>query len=92
MLANYAAQTALHAVVLSSYSRDRDLVTGAIDAAGVQRGFTVFRHGVLEICYGIPTVHGTKCHVVCNDSVNFTPTNTLPMSVRCAEGLTWLEN
>lgn len=93
MLANYATQTTLYATILSGYERDRELVTGAIDAAGVQRGFAIIQHGVLKICYGAPYTRGTTCHTVhpvCDHLVITARTNAL--SVQCAEGLIWLEN
>ncbi|KAN0080030.1 hypothetical protein V8E55_009596 [Tylopilus felleus] len=81
---------ALHASVLSVFARNRDVVTSTIDAAGVQRGFTVVQQGVLDICSGIPTVYGTTCNTVSNDLATFTPAST--PSTQCVEGLTWLEN
>ncbi|KAF8556731.1 hypothetical protein OG21DRAFT_550318 [Imleria badia] len=89
VLANYAAQATLHTMILSGYARSRVLVTSAINAAGVQRSFTVVQNDVLEICSGIPTVYGTTCHTVYNGSAISTPTST---GMQCAEGLTWLEN
>ncbi|KAF8130320.1 hypothetical protein EV363DRAFT_246996 [Boletus edulis] len=91
MLANVATQTTLHSIILSHFSRNRELVTSTIDAAGVQRGFAVVQNDVMEICSGVPLVRGTACYTVYNGSAISTPTST-NASVQCAEGLIWLEN
>ena len=79
-------------MILSSYTQSRVLVTSAINAAGVERGFAVVQHGVLEICSGLPTTHATTCHIVYNGSATPVSTPTSTLSMQCAEGLTWLEN
>lgn len=68
-LANGAAQTTIQTIALSMSARGRDLVSETIDAAGVQRGFVVVQGNAIEICSGIPIVHGTMCDVAYNGSM-----------------------
>ncbi|KAF9219364.1 hypothetical protein BS17DRAFT_761155 [Gyrodon lividus] len=70
VLANGVAQTTIQTIQLSVSARGRDLVSGVIDAAGVQRGFVVLQGNAVEICSGIPIVHGTMCNIAYNDSIS----------------------
>ena len=90
MLANFVAQTTLHSMILSYYARNRLLVSSAINAAGVQRGFPFVQGDVMQICSGIPLLHGTSCHTVYNGSAISTSTNS--QGAQCPEALVWLEN
>ncbi|KAI6019447.1 hypothetical protein BKA83DRAFT_4305775 [Pisolithus microcarpus] len=68
-LATYIAQSTLLGLTLHVSARE-SIVSDIIDAAGVQRGFTVVRGEVIEICYEIPSLRGTPCDVVYNGTAS----------------------
>ncbi|KIJ60475.1 hypothetical protein HYDPIDRAFT_43321 [Hydnomerulius pinastri MD-312] len=68
--ASSIAQTTIQALMLSVSAKGRDLVSEVIDVAGVQRGFVVVEGNAVEVCSGIPSVHGTMCDTVYNGSVS----------------------
>lgn len=69
-LATCIAQSTLLGLTLSVSARERSIVSDIIDAAGVQRGFTVVHGNVIEICYGILSLRGTPCDVVYNGTAS----------------------
>ncbi|KAI5985070.1 hypothetical protein EDD15DRAFT_2304310 [Pisolithus albus] len=86
-LATCVAQSTLLGLTLRASARERSIVSDIIDVAGVQRGFTVVRGEVIEICYGIPSLRGTPCDVVYNG----TASGNQGECAQCVESLTWLE-
>ncbi|KIK97835.1 hypothetical protein PAXRUDRAFT_807634 [Paxillus rubicundulus Ve08.2h10] len=68
-LVSGVAQTTIQTIALSISARGRNLVSGTINAAGVQRGFVVVQGSAIEICSGIPIVQGTMCAVAYNGSM-----------------------
>ncbi|KAI6137900.1 hypothetical protein BKA82DRAFT_4261516 [Pisolithus tinctorius] len=69
-LATCVTQSTLLGLSVSVSAQGRKLVSDIIDAAGVQRGFTVVHGDVIEICYGIPSLRGTSCDVVYNGTAS----------------------
>ncbi|KAI6032503.1 hypothetical protein EDC04DRAFT_2230244 [Pisolithus marmoratus] len=69
-LATCATQSTLLGLTLNVSMQGRRLVSDIIDAAGVQRGFTVVHGDVIEICHGIPSLRGTSCDVVYNGTAS----------------------